>query len=161
MPVFGEVVEPLESRFWSKVDRGRAEDCWLWRGAGGKYGFIWVDGETKYRGAHRVSYQIAHGAIPDGMLICHSCDTPMCVNPSHLFAGTPMDNNRDMIQKGRNKPTRGERNGMAKLTWAAVAEIRASGDKSSALALRYGVSQRTVRDVRNNAKWRSLNGDHN
>lgn len=94
------------ARFWSKVSISSPSECWLWNGAksgavGGKnYGHILLNGHMTR--AHRISYYIQNGVIPDGGVICHSCDNTLCVNPSHLWLGTQRDNMRDMISKGRN-----------------------------------------------------------
>lgn len=91
---------PVELRFWDKVDRREPDACWLWVGARRhRYGEVWRDNKHVY--AHRVSYEIANGPIPAGLFICHRCDTPLCVNPAHLFAGTQTDNMRDAANKGR------------------------------------------------------------
>lgn len=93
-----------ETRFWAKVDR--TDDCWTWTAAttGSGYGRF---GHQNARGgwvaAHRFAYELANGPIPDGMFVCHKCDNPPCVNPSHLFLGTHQDNMRDMDAKGRRR----------------------------------------------------------
>jgi hypothetical protein len=98
------------NRFWSKVDK--SGECWPWTAGTGTfgYGMYWTDGKTV--GAHRVSYELANGALQSGMFVLHSCDNPACVNPRHLSAGTHRDNMRDMVSRGR--ALSGDRNPMRK-----------------------------------------------
>lgn len=94
------VMPPLES-FWSRVEVHGPEECWLWRGAVGSDGY----GYFRHQGAHRHSWELAHGrAIPKGLFACHSCDTPLCVNPAHIWLGTHQENMDDMLRKGRGGP---------------------------------------------------------
>ena len=91
---------PLAERFWSRVEKADGEACWLWKGARrGEYGALQTEGRME--GAHRVSYEINVGPIPEGMEVCHHCDNPPCVRPDHLFLGTTTDNRRDACRKGR------------------------------------------------------------
>ena len=106
-------------------------------------------------GAHRYSYVLAHGNIPPRKIVMHTCDNPRCVNPKHLVLGTPKDNTRDMIQKGRKRTVapKGNENGKAKLTPAIVREIRASKENHAALGRRLGFSANAIRGVRIGRTW--------
>ena len=85
--------------FWFRVDK--RQDCWLWLGSVNNYGYGTLGHNKKVILAHRYAWEITNGAIPDGLLVCHSCDNPPCVNPDHLFLGTHTDNLNDCISKGR------------------------------------------------------------
>jgi HNH endonuclease len=146
------------ARFWSHVNK--TETCWLWtagtRGHG--YGlFRAVPGETM-KMAHRFSWELANGPIPEGVGVLHNCpdgDNPLCVNPAHLFLGTQIDNMRDCSEKGRMP--RGEQRHAAKLTATAVVRIRElaeSGRSMQSLAREYGVSGPTVQAIVHRRKWR-------
>jgi hypothetical protein len=140
--------------------------CWLWAGGIGRDGYGKVKRDGKSQRAHRVFYQAHKGPIPSGLLVCHSCDNPPCVNPAHLFVGTVADNERDKDAKGRRSPSpclthpetlpRGESHGMAKLTEAAVAEIKAGMIGTREAARKYGVSRSTVQRARNGRHWKHL-----
>lgn len=101
----GPKPKPLADRFWPKVRRGAPDDCWTWLGARltKGYGLIGVAGDMRGRLAHRVSWEIHNAPIPDGLLVCHHCDNPSCVNPAHLFLGSHSDNLKDMSRKGRHR----------------------------------------------------------
>ena len=133
--------------------------CWLWRGAKpGKYGHTTVRGKTI--DAHRLSYTIMVGPIPNGLMVLHTCDVPACVNPAHLFLGTGSDNMKDAVQKGRLKPPReriiGEGNGRAKLTYADAETIRANDGNVSRReqARRYKVSPTIIRRIVRGELWK-------
>jgi DNA-binding XRE family transcriptional regulator len=98
---------PAEQKFWKYVDK--SQDCWLWMGATAHgYGSFTSDGKT-WR-AHRLSYLWAYGELPNDLDVLHSCDTPPCVNPDHLFLGTQADNMADMATKGRSIKGRSVKN---------------------------------------------------
>ena len=93
----------LIQRFWSKVDREPDDGCWVWtgtRGGSGAYGMVRNEfGEVEF--AHRVAWRMANGPIPGDLYVCHRCDYPPCVRPTHLFLGTALENTHDSIRKGR------------------------------------------------------------
>lgn len=147
-------------RFHQKYVRFPFSGCWIWTGGtrpnarGDLYGRHWTDsGEST--GAHRFSWLIHKGPIPDGLFVCHHCDTPLCVNPDHLFIGTTKDNSIDMVSKGRQNKARGEEKiGRARLTNQQASEIRLStGLSNSQLARKYGVSATTISRVRNHVSY--------
>ena len=97
----------LYDKFISKVERIPGISCWVWAGmtnATSGYGMLWKVRGKSMQAAHRVSYELHKGPIPEGMLVCHSCDFRLCVNPDHLWLGTDADNMRDMREKGRGSP---------------------------------------------------------
>jgi len=129
--------------------------CLIWMGAvSSGYGVLSVEGKT--RKAHRVSYEQNISEIPEGMCVCHKCDTPLCVNPTHLFVGTTSDNIADMDKKGRRHVLRGTSASNAQLTDADVRDIRRSSKTYNELAALYGVSNGCINHIKNNRTWRHV-----
>lgn len=114
-----------KERFWEKVDKGEPDECWEWVGTKNPKGYGHIEINGKEVRAHRFSWEIHNGPIPEGLCVLHKCDNPGCVNPAHLFLGTYADNAQDMIAKGRDNKARGEASGNAKLTEQDVREIHA------------------------------------
>jgi hypothetical protein len=155
-------MKSIEERFWEKVDIGNVNDCWEWiaskRTGYGQFG-IYKRRKSPFP-AHRVSYELHFGLIPEGTLVCHSCDNPACVNPNHLFLGKDLDNARDRDQKGRSNHA-GEHNGNAKLTRKQVFEIielRKKGLLHREIAQQFGVATNTVTQIVNGQRWRDMDG---
>lgn len=160
----------VKQRFWAKVHK--TDTCWLWQACRTNrgYGNFWNG--ISYVPAHRFSYELVNGPIPDGLLVCHHCDVRNCVRPEHLFLGTYLDNSRDMYAKGRapvgathgrytkpEKTPRGERNGTAKMVDADVnpiCEAYAAGEKVTAIARRYGVSHAAICRLLDGQTWRHV-----
>jgi hypothetical protein len=95
-------VRPASERFWPKVSKSTdADGCWLWLGGGRGRGYGAFKISGKKESAHKVSYEMAYGPVPEGLFVCHRCDVRRCVRPDHLFVGTAEDNSRDMSRKGR------------------------------------------------------------
>lgn len=137
---------PIPERFWSKVERRTAGECWEW-----KAGFnlavqprpiFWIKRRQEY--AHRVAFSLIHGPIPEGKWVCRRCDNPKCVNPNHLFLGTPQINHDDMKNKGRRASFVGEKNSQSKLNATAVRLMRAlyleSSLSKAGISRMFGVS---------------------
>jgi hypothetical protein len=91
---------PLAERFWEKVNVGTPDECWTWAACTNPLGYGWINVNNSGELAHRISWLINHGEIPEGLVICHKCDNPPCVNPNHLFLGTQKDNMQDYARKG-------------------------------------------------------------
>lgn len=158
-------------RFWAKVQKTEdPNECWLWKAAARKgYGAFKVG--RRVFDAHRVSWMIHHpGDEPE--VVCHNCptgDNPLCVNPTHLFAGTVADNNRDMVAKGRHwhgpnwKPgyeealqrysTEGSKTKLTEEDARVIRGMAEMGYHPDDLAEKFGVARRTIYDVLKGRTW--------
>jgi len=147
---------PLEDRFWMRVTPRAG--CWEWGGStNGRYGVIGSRYRVHY--AHRISYELHFGPVPDGLQVLHRCDNPPCVNPAHLWLGTRSDNMLDASRKGRlPRDNKGERNPGAVIDSATATAIRdgyATGVSQVALAQRYGISRTQVGRIVRREAWQA------
>lgn len=144
---------PISARLWPKIAVRGSDDCWLWLAhTKDGYGKIHDNGKSpKY--AHRVVYELKVGAIPEGLIVMHTCDTPGCCNPAHLRLGTHADNVRDKCEKGRARgpQVRGEDHWTTRLSDRTIRAIRRkyrSGRLSQrTLAREYGITQAWVSKI--------------
>ena len=145
------------NRFMNKVLPEPNSGCWLWDGAvdGCGYGLFGVGGSGNSKRAHRVSYELFIGNIEDGKFICHKCDVPSCVNPDHLFCGSPKENSEDRDRKKRT--ALGIKNGKSKLTPKEIIFIKSTKISERKLAALLGVSRGTVNAVRSGKTWKFCN----
>jgi hypothetical protein len=162
---------PELERFWEKVQKDDA--CWTWIAGHTQAGYGMFHprhGVSIY--AHRYSWALVNGPVPDGLLVLHRCDTPPCVNPDHLFLGTDADNHRDKAAKGRapagtntwharmpERIARGEGHGNSRLTAADVLDIRArlvAGERVGEIARLYAISHSTISMIGSRKHWSHL-----
>lgn len=152
----------IEARFMSKVNK--TDSCWNWTGGtvqSNYYRYGSFKNGTKTVRAHRFSYSLYHGVIPEGMFVCHKCDNPLCVNPNHLFLGTAQDNATDMVNK--NRQAKGAECGNARLSKKNILDIRAMWNtkdkngkrkyKTAEIAEKFGVTSRNILYIVNNQRW--------
>ena len=160
--IYYQRLKSVEERFWEKVDKKSDEECWNW------IAFKNSDGYGKFRlykdqdmiTAHRTSWILHYGNVPNGLQVLHHCDNPSCVNPKHLFLGTHQDNMNDMYKKKRHGNFKGENNKNSKLKEVEVQEIRrlyATGKIfQRELVSMFKVSTIQIKAIINKRSWRHI-----
>lgn len=150
-----------EERFASNYVKTES-GCWAWTAAKNDDGYGHMRFRGRGRAAHRLSFELHRGPIPDGLCVLHKCDNPSCVNPDHLFLGTHSDNMQDMARKGRQRSpfnVSGERHPASKLRASEVLEIRhahAQGISAQELSSKYGVSAAQIHLIARRKTWQHL-----
>lgn len=148
-----KITKTFHERLWSKIQIGNPENCWEWSGARQErgHGVIKITGEKKNMLVHRAVFEEIHGPIPDGVLICHTCDNPPCCNPNHLFSGTQVDNMSDCSEK--------ERIFKMKLTYDEVKkmkQMRMAGMNWSAIGRAFNVHRSTAKCAVTGKTWKHI-----
>lgn len=152
----------LSDRFWSKVQKGDPDACWLWQGAcgGTGHGMFWVSPDRKRQSAHAIALELHTGVQrPAGTFCCHRCDNPSCCNPKHLYFGTPAQNSRDMVARGRNDHGSSKVNAL--LSESQVTEIRVryfGGETAVSLACEFGIAPGHLSNITRGRMWRLAPG---
>jgi hypothetical protein len=151
MEINAETIEFVRAcnALWKYVNKGDGDACWLWTGSQSTtcYGQIRIQGTLLY--AHRATFMLENGFVPESVCVLHRCDTPLCVRPSHLFAGTKADNTADMIAKGRQ--ARGAKLPHSKLsaeTVGAIKQLLVAGTRPYQVANMYGLTQQVIGNIK-------------
>jgi hypothetical protein len=143
----------------ARLSAPQTNGCRIWSACLDGHGYGIIGWDRRQFKAHRMAWTVANGPIPDKLHVLHNCpagDNPQCINPDHLWLGTHAQNMRDKERKGRAAHQRGEEHGRAKLTEAAVREIRQSAAPKKELASKFGVSLGTVYAAANKSRWAYL-----
>lgn len=153
-PISGDEAEMMREYFFSRVTKG--DGCWLWGGGISRRGYGLAKLNNIRHSAHRLSVVLHGGTVPVDKIVCHTCDNPRCVNPSHLYVGTTKQNAYDRTVRGRGRTAIGPDSPSAKLTVAQVLESRFSTARHTELAAKFGVSPSTIRKLRSGKSWRHV-----
>lgn len=150
----------IKERFEEKISKDENTGCWNWISSRRKNGYGEFTINYKNRLAHRVSYELYNGFIPDGFCVCHKCDNPACVNPEHLFAGSIKDNMVDKVKKNRNPDFKGINNPVAIFSEQDILTIRSKYIPHvytlKQLAKEYNVCPQHIHDIVKRKIWKHI-----
>jgi len=150
----------LVERFFIQISKqNHKNNCWIWEGLKNQQGYGRMRSNYEDIMTHRFSWELHFGEIPKNLWICHHCDNPSCVNPSHLFLGTPQDNAIDRSNKNRNRNQNGSKHNMVKLNEKNVLIIRselAAGVSGYKLAKKFNVSVMTISNIKLRKNWKHI-----
>ena len=154
---------PVAERFHDRYEKSEG-GCWQWLASGTSEGYGRIESGGRKILAHRLSFVLHKGEIPEGMLVLHRCDNPGCVNPDHLFLGSNADNSDDKVRKNRQSKgsahgswSRGENHYRTQLTDEDIRRIRADSRPHKAIGAEYGISFSHVSDIKRRVKWKHVN----
>jgi hypothetical protein len=155
---------PIEEKLRNYIERAGplTTKCWIWQGSVDKDGYgllTWYEGDQKHQRAHRASWVFHNGEIPDELLALHHCDNPSCINPDHIYIGSPQDNMDDKWARGRHIPLVGEDHPLCKLSETDIALIRyflTQGYGVNSLAKRYRVTHAAIQHIRDWKSWKHV-----
>lgn len=151
-----EIEKMMKICFLDRIEK--TESCWIWTGSKTNrgYGIFTITG--KVMSAHRLAWKIHKGEIPNGLIIRHLCNNPICVNPDHLALGTFQDNSDDRVKAGNTQ--KGSKNNLAKLNESQVIEIKKllkQGISGAEVGRRFGVTRSGINSIKNNITWKHVN----
>ena len=145
----------------SRSNQSGVWNCWEWTGAKNEHGYAKMVRQGKTHRVHRYVYQLVAGELGPGINVCHACDNPPCIRPSHMFPGTQADNEKDKKNKGRRRDLRGEQAGRAILTEEQVNQILRDTRTEFELARIYQVNRSTISHIKTLRNWKHLQAGSN
>jgi len=148
--------KPIKDRFEKFIYMEPNSGCWLWMGGLFKNGYGQFKIGLKVKYAHRVSYEIYKGPIPEEMDVCHYCDIRSCANPDHVFLGTHKENIQDCSNKGRHNKPKGSQHHQAKLQDKDIIKIREDPRSQNVISKEFGVCQAQISNIKNHKDWKHL-----
>ena len=153
----GRINKPLADRISEKITYEPTSGCWLWTGGLSSYGYAAMQINKMQRLVHKIMFERCNGEVPDGGILCHTCNVRSCVNPNHLYVGTPASNYHDAV--AANRHPHGDTHGHAKLSEVDVRDMRrlyADGMSLTAIALTFGVTRPTATKACKGASWQHV-----